>query len=53
MSSSCCNAEVRVGGSGSTHWYICDKCGQGCNNNPSGVRKIKPPCNVTPEGEPE
>ena len=24
---------------------------QGCNNNPSGVRKIKPPCNVTPEGD--
>jgi len=29
--SSCCNAPVKVGGRGMTHYYVCDKCGKACD----------------------
>jgi hypothetical protein len=27
----CCNDSVRVGGNGSTHWYICNECDHPCD----------------------
>lgn len=29
--SSCCGADVYVGGKGPTLWYVCDKCGNPCD----------------------
>jgi len=27
----CCNAPVKAGGTGITHYYICTKCGEACD----------------------
>jgi len=29
--SRCCNETIRVGGEGTTHWYICNKCNKPCD----------------------
>lgn len=31
MKSTCCFATVHVGGEGTIHFYVCDKCGKPCN----------------------
>ena len=30
-SSTCCNAYVRIGGKGTTHWWVCTECAQPCD----------------------
>jgi hypothetical protein len=31
MKSKCCNAKVKVGGKGMTHYYVCTKCNKPCD----------------------
>ena len=31
IKSECCNAKVKIGGIGATHYYICMKCNKPCN----------------------
>jgi hypothetical protein len=40
VKSSCCGAEMVVGGSveGETHWYECSKCGNACDGEAGPVK---------------
>lgn len=43
--SNCCNAPVKVGGEGMTHWHVCTACQEACD-----VHDYRKRYNLAPRG---
>lgn len=42
MKSNCCNAEMRVGGEGATHFYVCESCKKACDPTTTLIPETPP-----------